>query len=40
MIRRYGRSLRPGQCELWTSDWFREMGLHRLRGTVRYPGIA
>ncbi|MCA1698734.1 MAG: group II intron reverse transcriptase/maturase [Actinobacteria bacterium] len=40
MTRRYGRNLRPGQCELWTSDWFRDMGLHRLRGTVRYPGVA
>jgi len=40
LVRRYGRNLRPGQCELWTSDWFRDMGLHRLRGTVRYPGVA
>ncbi|MCA1680707.1 MAG: group II intron reverse transcriptase/maturase [Actinobacteria bacterium] len=40
LVRRYGRNLRPGQWELWTSDWFRDMGLHRLRGTVRYPGAA
>jgi len=38
--RRYGRRLRPGHFDLWTSDWFREQGLHRLRGTVRYPGVA
>jgi RNA-directed DNA polymerase len=40
LVRRYGRNLRPGQWELWTGDWFRDMGLHRLRGTVRYPGVA
>ena len=34
------RNLRPGQCEPWTSDWFRDMGLHRLRGTARYPGVT
>lgn len=38
--RRYGRNLRPGQWELWTSEWFRDQGLHRLLGTVRYPGVA
>jgi len=40
LARRYGRNLRPGHWQLWTSDWFRDMGLHRLRGTVRYPGVA
>lgn len=40
MARRRGRNLRPGQVEQWTSDWFRDMGLYRLRGTVRYPGLA
>jgi RNA-directed DNA polymerase len=38
--RRYGRNLRPGRAEQWTSDWLREQGLHRLRGTIRYPGVA
>ncbi|MQB02251.1 MAG: hypothetical protein GEU78_18755 [Actinobacteria bacterium] len=37
---RYGRNLRPRHWETWTSDWFRDQGLHRLRGTVRYPGAA
>lgn len=37
---RYGRNLRPGQTALWTSDWFRTQGLYRLRGTIRYPGVA
>jgi RNA-directed DNA polymerase len=40
LIRRYGRNLRPDQVSEWTSDWFRAQGLHRLRGTVRYPGAA
>lgn len=40
LARRYGRNLRPGHYETWTSDWFRDQGLHRLRGTVRYPGAA
>jgi RNA-directed DNA polymerase len=36
-IRRRGRNLRPDQVTSWTEDWFRGLGLHRLRGTVRYP---
>jgi RNA-directed DNA polymerase len=40
LVRRYGRNLRPGQSDQWTSDWFRDQGLHRLRGTIRYPGVA
>ena len=38
--RRHGRNFRSGQAEQWTSDWFRAQGLHRLRGTIRYPGVA
>lgn len=40
MVRRHGRHLTPQQAGTWTSDWFRDQGLHRLRGTVRYPGAA
>ena len=40
LVRRYGRNLRPGQADRWTSDWFRAQGLYRLRGTIRYPGVA
>ena len=40
LVARPGRNLRPGQADQWTSDWFREQGLHRLRGTIRYPGVA
>lgn len=37
MARRYGRNLRPGQAKQWTREWFEGHGLHRLRGTIRYP---
>jgi group II intron reverse transcriptase/maturase len=36
-VKRKGRNLRPGECERWSSDYFHSLGLHRLRGTVRYP---
>jgi len=40
MRKRYGRNLRPGQSEVWTRDRFEAHGLYRLRGTIRYPGLA
>jgi len=40
LVRRQGRHLRPGQTRLWTEDWFDGLGLHRLRGTIRYPEAA
>lgn len=40
LVRKRGRNLRPGQSLQWTRDWFRDQGLHRLRGTVRYPEAA
>ena len=36
-VRRKGRHLRAGEAERWTRDYFHHLGLHRLRGTVRYP---
>ena len=40
-VKRAGSKLRAGQAERWTSDYFVEgFGVHRLRGTVRYPGAA
>ncbi|MEO7742534.1 MAG: group II intron reverse transcriptase/maturase [Usitatibacter sp.] len=36
--KRQGRNLRPCQITRWNSDFFHEQGLHRLRGTIRYPG--
>jgi group II intron reverse transcriptase/maturase len=38
MVRRKGRNLRPGESHTWTRDFFEAHGLHRLRGTVQYPG--
>jgi RNA-directed DNA polymerase len=40
MIKKRGRNLRAGQAQAWTEDWFNGHGLHRLRGTIRYPGTA
>jgi group II intron reverse transcriptase/maturase len=39
-VKRKGRQLRPGEASTWTRDFFHGHGLHRLRGTVRYPGAA
>ena len=38
--KRHGRTLRPGQAAQWTPDFFHALGLHRLRGTIRYPEAA
>jgi RNA-directed DNA polymerase len=40
MVKRYGRNLKPGQPLAWTREFFEALGLYRLRGTVRYPGVA
>jgi len=40
LIRKRGRNLRAGQANQWTNDWFHQMGLYRLRGTIRYPKAA
>ncbi len=39
-VQRKGRHLRPGELVRWTREYFWNLGLHRLRGTVRYPGPA
>ncbi len=39
-VKRKGRTLRAGEAEAWDRDFFIGLGLHRLRGTVRYPGAA
>jgi RNA-directed DNA polymerase len=38
MVRRRGRNLRADEVRTWTREYFEALGLHRLRGTVRYPG--
>jgi len=40
LIKRKGRNLRAGEAAQWTPDWLRAHGLHRLMGTIRYPGTA
>ncbi len=40
LVKRKGRALRAGEADLWTSDFFHSHGLHRLRGTVKYPEAA
>jgi len=40
MKRRKGRHLGAGEAAAWTADFFVSLGLHRLRGTVRYPAPA
>jgi group II intron reverse transcriptase/maturase len=36
-VKRAGRNLKPGEVERWSRDYFHNLGLFRLRGTVRYP---
>ena len=36
----HGRQLRAGQAHQETGHFFRALGLHRLRGTIRYPEAA
>jgi RNA-directed DNA polymerase len=39
-VKRKGRNLRPGEAARWTRESFWNLGLHRLRGTIRYPEAA
>jgi hypothetical protein len=36
-VKRKGRHLHAGEAERWTREYFWNIGLHRLRGTIRYP---
>jgi RNA-directed DNA polymerase len=38
--RRKGRNLRAGESLEWRRPFFESLGLHRLRGTIRYPEAA
>lgn len=40
MRKKHGRNLRFGVADAWTEEWFNGHGLHRLRGTIRYPKAA
>jgi group II intron reverse transcriptase/maturase len=39
-IQRKGRHLKPDEAKRWTREYFWNLGLHRLRGTVQYPERA
>jgi len=36
-VKRKGRNLRPSESDAWTRAYFENLGLCRLRGTIRYP---
>jgi len=40
MRRRKGRNLKAGEMRRWTRQAFHKLGLHKLLGTIRYPGKA
>ena len=40
LTKRKGRNLTVGDVEKWSRVFFLTQGLHRLRGTVRYPEAA
>ena len=40
LARRRGLQDRHAAISRWSFDWFWGLGLHRLYGTVRYPGAA
>ena len=37
-LKRAGRNLPAGKAQRWDREYFESLGLHRLRGTIRYPG--
>ena len=37
---RKGRQVHQGERAGWTPAYFQALGLHRLRGTIHYPGVA
>jgi group II intron reverse transcriptase/maturase len=40
LVKRAGRRLHAGRAERWDRAFFEALGLHRLRGTIQYPGAA
>jgi len=40
LVKRHAAQLRPGQVEAWHRPFFEALGLCRLNGTIRYPGMA
>jgi RNA-directed DNA polymerase len=40
LMKRYGRNLHAGRADRWTEEWFNDLGLYRLRGTICYAEAA
>lgn len=40
LVERKGRHLEPGEAKRWSREYFEAFGLHRLRGTIRYPEVV
>ncbi|MDP2321969.1 MAG: group II intron reverse transcriptase/maturase [Acidobacteriota bacterium] len=40
LVQRGGTRLRAGRVAVWNRAFFEALGLHRLRGTIQYPGTA
>ena len=40
LLKRAGSRLRGGRAKHWRRPFFEALGLHRLRGTIQYPGAA
>lgn len=40
LVKRAGSRLRAGRPSVWNRAFFEALGLHRLRGTIQYPGAA
>jgi group II intron reverse transcriptase/maturase len=39
-LKRAGSRIAAGRAEQWRRPFFEALGLHRLRGTIQYPGVA
>ena len=40
LVKRAGSRLHAGRAVVWRRPFFEALGLHRLRGTIQYPGAA
>jgi group II intron reverse transcriptase/maturase len=40
LVERKGRHLRAAEVKSWSREYFESFGLHRLRGTIRYPEVV
>jgi RNA-directed DNA polymerase len=40
LLKRAGSRIRPGRADAWHRPFFEALGLCRLRGSIRYPGVA